>query len=207
MKVILKTVKQASVSMDQKMIASIQKGMLLLVGFCDGDNQDTVDLMVDKILKLRVFCDENRQINLSISDVGGDILSKEICKKISKKVKNIHIYNEYGPTEATVGCMIHEYNSKDDIFASVPIGIPAKNVNLYVLNDDLNLIPFEQRGELYISGKCLSKGYVKLKTINKKQLIIFLVIMIIATKAVYITRIRVDFPAKNAVQLALPVNG
>lgn len=75
MKVILTTVKQASVSIDQKMIASIQKGMLLLVGFCDGDNQDTVDLMVDKILKLRVFCDENRQINLSISDVGGDILS------------------------------------------------------------------------------------------------------------------------------------
>ena len=101
--------------------------------------------------------------------VGGDILSKEICKKISKKVKNIHIYNEYGPTEATVGCMIHEYNSKDDIFASVPIGIPAKNVNLYVLNDDLNLIPFEQRGELYISGKCLSKGYVKLKTINNER--------------------------------------
>lgn len=75
MKVILTTVKQASVSIDQKMIASIQKGMLLLVGFCDGDNQDIVDLMVDKILKLRVFCDENRQINLSISDVGGDILS------------------------------------------------------------------------------------------------------------------------------------
>ncbi len=75
MKVILTTVKQASVSIDQKKIASIQKGMLLLVGFCDGDNQDTVDLMVDKILKLRVFCDENRQINLSISDVGGDILS------------------------------------------------------------------------------------------------------------------------------------
>lgn len=75
MKVILTTVKQASVSIDQKMIASIQKGMLLLVGFCDGDNQDTVDLMVDKILKLRVFCDENRQINLSISDVDGDILS------------------------------------------------------------------------------------------------------------------------------------
>ena len=75
MKVILTTVKQASVSIDQKMIASIQKGMLLLVGFCDGDNQDTVDLMVDKILKLRVFFDENRQINLSISDVGGDILS------------------------------------------------------------------------------------------------------------------------------------
>ena len=75
MKVILTTVKQASVSINQKMIASIQKGMLLLVGFCDGDNQDTVDLMVDKILKLRVFCDENRQINLSISDVGGDILS------------------------------------------------------------------------------------------------------------------------------------
>ncbi len=101
--------------------------------------------------------------------VGGDILTKELCKKITKKVKNVHIYNEYGPTEATVGCMIHEYSPKDDNYASVPIGIPAKNVNLYVLNDDLNLIPCEQRGELYISGKCLSKGYVKLKAINNER--------------------------------------
>ena len=103
--------------------------------------------------------------------VGGDILSKELCKKISDKVKGIHIYNEYGPTEATVGCMIYEYNEKDYNLASVPIGIPAKNVSLYVLNDDLNLIPFEQRGELYISGKCLSKGYVKLKKTNKQRFI------------------------------------
>ena len=101
--------------------------------------------------------------------VGGDILSKEVCKKISKKVKNIHIYNEYGPTEATVGCMIYEYNDKDENYASVPIGIPAQNVNLYVLNDDLNLVPFEQRGELYIAGKCLSKGYVKLNATNKQR--------------------------------------
>lgn len=103
--------------------------------------------------------------------VGGDILSKELCKRFADKVNHIHIFNEYGPTEATVGCMIYEYNQNNDYFASVPIGIPAQNVNLYVLNDDLNLIPFEQRGELYISGKCLSKGYVKLKKTNKQRFI------------------------------------
>lgn len=97
--------------------------------------------------------------------VGGDILSNEICRKLTSLFDHkISIFNEYGPTEATVGCMIYEYNKEDNKkYASVPIGIPADNVKLYVLNDDLNLVPFNQPGELYISGKCLSKGYVKLR--------------------------------------------
>lgn len=102
--------------------------------------------------------------------VGGDILTNESCQKISTAfVHPIHIFNEYGPTEATVGCMIYEYTENE--YATVPIGIPADNTNLFVLNSDLNLVPFGYNGQLYIAGKGLSKGYVELPKMTASRFI------------------------------------
>lgn len=100
--------------------------------------------------------------------LGGDNLSKELCDKISSLFKhNIKIYNEYGPTEATVGCMFYEYDSKDK-FSSVPIGHPIFNTNILLLDDNLNLVPLGYIGEIYISGDCLALGYTdELKTNEK----------------------------------------
>ena len=75
MKVVLQTVKEAHVDILGKTVGKISNGYLLLVGFTDGDDRDIVTKMADKILKLRVFADEKRQINLSLFDVGGHILS------------------------------------------------------------------------------------------------------------------------------------
>ncbi len=75
MKVVLQTVKEAHVDILGKTVGKISNGYLLLVGFTDGDDKEIVDRMVDKILKLRVFPDEHRQINLSLFDVNGGILS------------------------------------------------------------------------------------------------------------------------------------
>lgn len=100
--------------------------------------------------------------------VGGDVLTKEICEKISSLFPHpIHIYNEYGPTEATVGCMIYEY-SKGDMYSSVPIGVPIANTKIYLLNDSLELLPFGQIGQIYIGGDCLSVGYTDVENTNKK---------------------------------------
>lgn len=75
MRILLQTVNSARVEIKDKVVGSINKGFLLLVGFTDTDNKDIVDKMIDKMLSLRVFADENRQINLSLQDVKGDILS------------------------------------------------------------------------------------------------------------------------------------
>ena len=75
MKVILQTVKEAHVDILGKTVGSISNGYLLLVGFTDGDDKEIVSKMADKILKLRVFPDEHGQINLSLFDVKGNILS------------------------------------------------------------------------------------------------------------------------------------
>ena len=75
MRVLLQTVNYGKVEILGKTVGQIDRGYLLLVGFTDTDNKDIVDKMVDKILNLRVFADEHRQINLSIYDVNGGILS------------------------------------------------------------------------------------------------------------------------------------
>ena len=75
MKVVLQTVKNAHVDILGKTVGSISNGYLLLVGFTDGDDQEIVTKMADKITKLRVFADEKRQINLSLEAVNGNILS------------------------------------------------------------------------------------------------------------------------------------
>lgn len=75
MRVLLQTVKSASVEILGKTVGQISHGYLLLVGFSGEDNKSVVDRMIDKILGLRVFADERRQINLSIYDVDGNILS------------------------------------------------------------------------------------------------------------------------------------
>jgi D-tyrosyl-tRNA(Tyr) deacylase len=75
MRIILTTVNEASVLIKDKMVGHIKKGYFLLVGFTDGDDKEIVEKMVDKLLSLRVFPDENDQINLSLQDVNGEILS------------------------------------------------------------------------------------------------------------------------------------
>ena len=75
MRVVLTTVLEANVKINNKTVGQISRGYLLLVGFTDGDNKETVEKMVDKILSLRVFPDEHGQINISLQDVNGSILS------------------------------------------------------------------------------------------------------------------------------------
>ncbi len=91
--------------------------------------------------------------------LGGEALTTKACEKISSLFNHkIHIYNEYGPTEATVGCMIYEYNPSDN-YTTVPIGKPINNTKILILNKDLELLPLGKVGEMYISGDSLSLGY------------------------------------------------
>lgn len=75
MKVVVQLVRRASVSIDGQIVSSIGKGYLLLVGLTPGDDIRIAQKMADKIVKLRVFPDENGKTNLSLSQVEGSILS------------------------------------------------------------------------------------------------------------------------------------
>lgn len=75
MRVILQRVNEASVTVDGKVIGAIRNGLLILAGFGKDDTEENIEAMTNKILKLRVFSDENDKINLSVTDIGGELLA------------------------------------------------------------------------------------------------------------------------------------
>jgi D-tyrosyl-tRNA(Tyr) deacylase len=74
MKIVIQRVSSASVTIERKVVADIQKGLLILVGIEDIDSQEDIDWLVGKITKIRVFDDENQVMNLSVQDIDGDII-------------------------------------------------------------------------------------------------------------------------------------
>jgi len=103
MRVLIQEVSKASVHIDGKEYSSIDYGYLLFVGFTDGDNEEIVIKMVDKILGLRIFPDSNGQTNLSLSDVNGEILS----------VSQFTLYGDvsHGRRPSFINAMRPEYSS------------------------------------------------------------------------------------------------
>lgn len=91
--------------------------------------------------------------------LGGENLKTAVCRKLDRHFKGkTVIYNEYGPTEATVGCMIFQYTDGDNS-ESVSIGRPISNTQIYILDKDLKPVPKHTLGELYIGGDSVAKGY------------------------------------------------
>ena len=75
MRVVVQRSGNAKCTVDGKITGEIENGLVLLVGFTAGDNEETIDWMIRKILHLRIFDDEQGVMNKSILDVGGKILS------------------------------------------------------------------------------------------------------------------------------------
>ncbi len=74
MKALIQRVKRASVTIDGEVYSKIDKGLLVLLGVEKGDERDNADKLVDKLVKLRIFEDENEKMNLSLLDVNGEML-------------------------------------------------------------------------------------------------------------------------------------
>ena len=74
MKAIIQRVSESSVTINAKIVAQIQKGLLVLIGFEDSDTQEDILWLTTKIANLRIFGDENDVMNLSLKDVEGDMI-------------------------------------------------------------------------------------------------------------------------------------
>lgn len=74
MKFVIQRAKEANVKVDEKIVGQINKGLVVLVGIKEGDNEEIADYMINKMLNLRIFTDENYKMNLSLKDVQGEIL-------------------------------------------------------------------------------------------------------------------------------------
>lgn len=87
MKAVIQRVSQSSVTIDTKIVAEIQKGLLVLVGIEDSDSQEDIGWLTSKIANLRIFADENEVMNLSLKDIDGEmiIVSQFTLHALTKK--------------------------------------------------------------------------------------------------------------------------
>lgn len=102
--------------------------------------------------------------------VGGEDFKTQLAFDTSKSFdKTLRIFNEYGPTEATVGCIVSEYDQLLHTGSSVPIGVPIEHMDALILDTHLNRVPKGVPGELYLVGEGLATGYQNLpeQTTNK----------------------------------------
>ena len=74
MRMVIQRVKHASVTVDGEITGKIGQGFLVLLGIGPDDTEEIVEKMADKMMRLRIFSDENDKINLSLDDVGGELL-------------------------------------------------------------------------------------------------------------------------------------
>jgi aryl carrier-like protein len=98
--------------------------------------------------------------------LGGEALSEEQIKHLRKN-EGCRIYNEYGPTEATIGCIVKEI-AEDN----VPyIGTPIPNTETYLLDSTHRLVPYGSIGEICIGGVGLARGYLNRPELTKEKFI------------------------------------
>ncbi|MGD2088255.1 MAG: amino acid adenylation domain-containing protein [Candidatus Aminicenantes bacterium] len=103
----------------------------------------------------------NKNTRLKRFIVGGEELETRLAREVNHRFnRDIEIFNEYGPTEATVGCMIYKFDETKDNRTGVPIGKPINNARIYILDSHLNPMPPGAPGEIYISGDVLAQGYL-----------------------------------------------
>ncbi len=104
--------------------------------------------------------------------VGGERLTTELAEQVTASFAGqVKIYNEYGPTEATVGCICYLFRPGQETTDSVPIGKPIFNTDVYVMDEAQNLVGRGVMGELYIGGDGLARGYLNKVTLSLDRFI------------------------------------
>jgi len=91
--------------------------------------------------------------------VGGENLTRAAALGVQEALGGAELYNEYGPTEAAVACMLHRFDPDRDTDASVPIGRPAPGMRIHVLSASGMPVARGEVGELVIAGPQVAQGY------------------------------------------------
>ena len=135
MKVVVQRSKSSKVTIDNKVNGKIDHGYVLLVGFTEGDNETIIDKMIDKILHLRIFEDENGKMNLSILDTHGSILSisQFTLYANAKEGRRPSFTDALNPGDASK--LYDIFNEKLSKFVHTETGIFGADMKVEIYND------------------------------------------------------------------------
>ncbi len=104
--------------------------------------------------------------------VGGEDFKSNLAKGVQEAFNDkLSIYNEYGPTEATVGCIVSKFNKDRHTTSSVPIGFPIAGMTALILDSKLNPVPEGVHGDLYLTGIGLANGYENLSELTRTKFV------------------------------------
>ncbi len=133
---------------------------------------DAVDVVKLTPSHLSLVCEDRRALSrIRTLVLGGENLSTALCRRALETLSpDLRILNEYGPTEAVVGCMVHAFDPDADAEASVPIGGPAEGVEITIRDRALGLLPVGVKGEICIGGR-LAKGYLARPDLTQEQFV------------------------------------
>ena len=137
MKVDLQRVSSVSVTIDSKIVAEIQKGLLVLVGIEDADSQEDIDWLCQKITNLRIFGDENEVMNLSVAAIDGDIIvvSQFTLHALTKK-GNRPSYIKAAKPEIAIPLYENFVNTLEkELGKKVQTGVFGADMKVALLND------------------------------------------------------------------------
>ena len=135
MRVLVQRSKKSSVSVNNKIIGKINKGLVLLVGFTEGDSSKEINYLIKKILNLRIFDDENGVMNKSVLDVGGSILSiSQFTLYADTKKGNRPSYIKALSGEQAIK-LYDEFNEKLSDYIEVETGLFGADMKVNILND------------------------------------------------------------------------
>jgi D-tyrosyl-tRNA(Tyr) deacylase len=135
MKIVIQRVKEASVTIEGQVKGQIQQGLLLLVGVAPEDSQEDVDYAVRKISQIRIFSDENDKMNLSVQDIGGQVLSisQFTLYADTKKGNRPAFTGAAKPDMATA--LYDQFNKQLAEFAPVQTGEFGADMKVSLIND------------------------------------------------------------------------
>ncbi len=135
MRVVIQRSKDSYVAVDNKITGKIDSGMVLLVGFTKGDNKDIIDKMINKILKLRIFDDDNGVMNLDILQVKGEILliSQFTLYANTKKGNRPSYVEALNGKEAVK--LYDLFNNKLKEYIKVETGVFGADMDVHIRND------------------------------------------------------------------------
>ena len=137
MRVLIQRVKEASVTVDNKVISLIHNGLLVFVGIEDDDNREDILWLTKKIANIRLFDDENGVMNLSVIDAGGDILAvSQFTLMASTKKGNRPSYIKAAKPEISIP-LYKEFCSEMELAVNKPIGrgVFGADMKVSLLND------------------------------------------------------------------------